>query len=277
MLVDGKSMEDCLKDHPDYRDELRPLLDVAVNTRRAVASIEARPEFKARLRYELNSAFNTSTAPRRSIFKWQAQWATAAVSFCLVLILSGGGVVAAASNSMPDDTLYGVKRATEQVQLFFTFSEQGKAELYAELVDKRVNEIINMAAENNAEAVKKTNSIMRDQLSMLAGTEVWSPPENSSQTAGGTLTDITIASTATCTCTKAFDNGEGDFSLSPEATSSPGGINSDLMQTLMYSSSNNLEAINNAMGNASGDVLQALMETLKILNNGYNTAINNIS
>jgi hypothetical protein len=93
---------------------------------------------------------------------------TMATSLVLVLLLSGGGIVAASGSSMPDSPLYSVKLASEQARLFFTFSDEGKAELYTRLVDERVDEIIKMASENNAEAVKKSTNIMRDQLSMLA-------------------------------------------------------------------------------------------------------------
>jgi hypothetical protein len=167
ILVKGESEEQCLADYPQYSEELKALLNMSLQTRKAINSIEARPDFKAALKYRLISSMNTATAPKHSSFKLGLQWAPMALSLCIVLLLSGGGTVAAASNSMPSDALYNVKLASEQVQLFFTFDAAGKSNLYSEFVDERVNEIVAMASASNVEAMEKSSGIMQNQLALM--------------------------------------------------------------------------------------------------------------
>ncbi len=63
----------------------------------------------------------------------------------IVLLVGGGGTVAAANDSMPDEPLYPVKLSTEAVRLVFTLSAMGKAAMYVQLADERIEEIEAMA------------------------------------------------------------------------------------------------------------------------------------
>jgi len=144
LLTKGETIEQCLESYPEQADELKPLLQTVLATKKA-AAIEPRPEFKARARYQFLSALQAMEAKRsRPFLGWQPRWATAVITV-LILLLVGGSTVAAASNSMPDKPLYPVKLATEQVQLALTPSDIGKAQLLAKLADKRVAEIVYLA------------------------------------------------------------------------------------------------------------------------------------
>lgn len=183
MLVNGETVEQCLQSFPQHAEELKPLLETAVAAGQASA-IQPRPEFRDRARYQLLSALRDMEQKRsRSFFSWgwQPRWATAAVTIVLVLLLSSGGTVAAASGSMPDETLYPVKLATEQARLTFTFSELGKAELYAELADQRVDEIVYLAEENKPEQIEQTADRLNKHL--LAMVTLSSPEEEAYETA----------------------------------------------------------------------------------------------
>jgi len=168
LLVKGETLEQCLVSYPEQAGELGPLLQTALATKKALA-IQPRPEFKARARYQFGSALR-EVRPRRRFFflGWQPRWATA-VAAVLILLLGGGSTVAAAGNSMPDDLLYPVKLATEQVQLALTFSNMGRAELHAELADRRVAEIIYMADKGDAQQVEVIARRLDNHLVMLAG------------------------------------------------------------------------------------------------------------
>jgi hypothetical protein len=121
-----------------------------------VSAIEPRPEFKAQARYQLQSALRAAETKKRPFFwTWWPRWATA-VAMALVLLVAGGGTVAAASGSMPDSPLYPVKLASEQVQLTLTTSSLGKAELQIRLADKRVAEIIYLADKGNVRQIERT-------------------------------------------------------------------------------------------------------------------------
>ena len=149
IVLGGETLEQCLARYPEQAAELKPLLETVLAVKKASA-VEPRPEFKARARYQFRSALQEKAAPqRRPFFGWLPRWATA-LSIVIVMLLAGGGTVAAASNSMPDSFLNPVKLATEHVQLAFTTSDVGRAQLCAGFADRRVDEIIYMAEKGDA-------------------------------------------------------------------------------------------------------------------------------
>ena len=167
LLVKGKTIEQCLQSYPEQADELEPLLHIALATKKA-SVIQPRPEFRAKARYQFRSALQEIEPKRRySLFGWQSRWATV-VTVVLVLLLAGGSTVAAAGNSMPDNPLYPVKLATEQVRLTLTPSALGKVELYARLADKRVAEIICMANKGKPEQVERAAQRLNSHLVRVA-------------------------------------------------------------------------------------------------------------
>jgi len=54
------------------------------------------------------------------------------------------GTVAASADSLPHSPLYSVKRTSERVQLFLTFSPGGKAHLHLFFAERRLNETIEL-------------------------------------------------------------------------------------------------------------------------------------
>jgi len=167
LLARGEKLEQCLASYPEQAAELKPLLETVLMTKQASA-IEPRPEFKARARYLFNSAIQ-ETEPKRkfSFFSWWPSWVTV-MAIVLVLVLAGGGTVAAASGSMPDEPLYPVKIASEQTQLLFTPSALSKAELYANLVDKRISEIIYVANKGDAGQIELATQRLNNYLTRIA-------------------------------------------------------------------------------------------------------------
>lgn len=167
LLVKGETIEQCLASYPEQATELEPLLQTALAAKK-VSTIQPRPEFRARARYQFRSALRELETKRGfRFFSWQPRWATA-VAIVLILLLAGGGTVAAAGNSMPDGTLYPVKLATEQVRLKLTPSNLGKAQLYASFANKRVLEIARMAKEGKPELVERTTRRLDTYLVMIA-------------------------------------------------------------------------------------------------------------
>jgi len=173
LLVNGETIEQCLRSYPEHATELEPLLQTAMATKEASA-IRPRPEFRERARYQFRSALQGVKPKRRFFFGWQPQWATAVI-VVLVLLLASGGTVAAAGNSMPDNPLYPVKLATEQVRLTLTPSALGKAELYVNLVNKRVAEIVYMANKGKPEQVERATQRLNAYLMRVAS--LAAPPE----------------------------------------------------------------------------------------------------
>jgi len=169
LLVKGETTEQCLQRYPEYADELKPLLATALSINK-LSAVEPRPEFRDRARHQFYSALQKAELKKsRPLFgwAWQPRWAVT-VAIALFLVLAGGGTVVASGNSMPDEPLYTVKLATEQVQLFFTRSTVSRAELYAKLADKRVAEIVSMADENKPAQIAQATERLDTYLTKIA-------------------------------------------------------------------------------------------------------------
>ena len=148
-LLRGESVEECLQRHPEQAAELEPLLRVAAAARKTSSTVEPRPEFKARTRYEIQSRLHSkdrkAEAKRTSMVGWIPRWAVVTACLALVLVFAGTGTVAASIDSVPGDTLYSVKMATEQVQWKLTFSQKAKARLQARFAERRAWEMAQLA------------------------------------------------------------------------------------------------------------------------------------
>ena len=166
-LMQGENIESCLAQYPEHAAELEPLLKTALETR-AVADIKPRPEFREQAGIEFQKAIAEMPAKApRSPFRWRLRWVIPVAVF-LVLFSGGAGTVIAATNALPDSPLYGIKLAVESVQLAFTFSEEGKAELYTQFVNNRVEEIVKMAEEGKYDQVERATAEMNVQLLAMA-------------------------------------------------------------------------------------------------------------
>jgi hypothetical protein len=176
-VIKGEDIEACLARHPEHAAELEPLLRTALETKMA-AAIKPRPEFRQRAGYEFQAAIREMPSKgHRSSFRWQLRWVVP-VAIIVVLLTAGTGTVFTATNSLPDSPLYQVKLATEAVQLVFTPSAEGKAELYARFIDYRVEEISKMAEKSNVDQIEIVNQIekvterMNSQLLAVATLEL---------------------------------------------------------------------------------------------------------
>jgi len=168
ILVKGETIEQCLASYPEQAAELKPLLKTALLTEK-VSALQPRPEFRARARYQFQTAIQEMTAKKsRRFFIWQPRWATAVITTITAFVLVGSGTVATASNSMPDQRLYPVKLATERARLALTPSALGKAELYLRLTDKRIAEVVYMANKGKPAPVEQVAQRLNTHLAMMA-------------------------------------------------------------------------------------------------------------
>jgi len=168
ILIEGETVEQCLESYPALRDELEPLLLISVDTKAAFATAPL-PEFKERARYQYHRMLAESKPKRRlPLLGMRPRWAMV-VSIFLVILLAGSGTVAAADSSMPDSPLYSIKLLSEQVRIRFISSDIDKAEIYAKLADKRVNELVYMAGKDNPALLLKVTERLRQHLTFMAG------------------------------------------------------------------------------------------------------------
>ncbi len=171
-LLRGESLEQCLQRYPEQSAQLEPLLRVAAAASRA-ASVEPRPEFKAQLRYQIQSHLGArkqkAQSKRLSFFGWVPRWAAVAASVLLIVLVAGTGTVAASVNSLPGDPLYSVKLATEEVQLAFTFSDTAKTELLAKFAGRRAEEMARIAEKGDPQKVQELSTRLEGVLGRIEG------------------------------------------------------------------------------------------------------------
>ncbi|HEY90667.1 MAG TPA: hypothetical protein G4O07_02430, partial [Dehalococcoidia bacterium] len=174
ILTGEETLQQCLDRYPDYAAELEPLLRTAVATRE-LQSIEPDSEFRARARYQLRLEMDRIPSGRwQSILKWrpslklQPRWVVTIV-VVLALVLGGGTTVLAAESSMPGSPLYPVKLATENVRLTFSSSDVARAELYATLADRRIEEITYAIEKGKTKYIRKVTERLNKHLEMISG------------------------------------------------------------------------------------------------------------
>jgi hypothetical protein len=124
---------------PGFREELRAQL-IAVTPRLVAEGVTAgRPSRTAR-------EPQRATAPRVPLRRPAAVMGTLLLLF--VLLLAGG--VWMSSNTLPGDSLYGLKRASENVQLSLTGGDGARGRQYLALAKKRANEVSGLLGRTSA-------------------------------------------------------------------------------------------------------------------------------
>ena len=170
-VLRGESVEECLQRHPEQAAELEPLLRVAAAARKTSSTVEPRPEFKARTRYEIQSRLHSkdrkAEAKRTSMVGWIPRWAVVTACLALVLVFAGTGTVAASTDSVPGDTLYSVKMATEQVQWKLTFSQKAKARLQARFAERRAWEMAELARKGRTGQIESLSTRFTAHLAKI--------------------------------------------------------------------------------------------------------------
>jgi uncharacterized membrane protein YgcG len=162
-IEQGVDIETVLFRYPDLTDELRPILETAVNARNM--SIPApSPEVVRRNRAKvLQRAAEMREGKARSASRrfWFASLRRVAVTLIVVtaLFVSGTGLVRAASTTIPGDNLYPVKRTWEDVLLLFTFNMQQRDALEVEHENERLSELKELFAEKRSAEVEFAGTV----------------------------------------------------------------------------------------------------------------------
>jgi hypothetical protein len=272
LFIRGESIEDCLAAYPQQADNLKPLLQTAL-TIKNTAAIEPRPEFKARARYQFHTALQEMAPKKNRFFSiWRFRWATALITI-LVILTASGGLVAAAGTSMPDDFLYPVKLAVEQLQLKLTPSDLGKANLYAKFADRRVTEIIHMAQEGNASLAEATTQRLYNQLAMIV-TLVSVEDQDQRQEQGNMSFNETVQPP---NVTYPVSSAELDDTKSTTDTHYQDKGRAELEGFLQQNANENSSELRDLLVTAPEAVKPVLLQAIAILEAGYENALNAIS
>jgi hypothetical protein len=139
----GVTIASCIQRYPEFT-ELGTLLRFAAALHE-LPKIALTTASKEKLRQQMLSRFDARPVNKpalrsnRQLIRWLRP--AIAVAFTLIVIFSSGvSLIQAASSAIPGDTLYGVKRAVEDVQLSLADSQSRVGTLEA-MANTRLNEI----------------------------------------------------------------------------------------------------------------------------------------
>jgi hypothetical protein len=143
-----RTLDECLQTYPQYAEQLKPLLMAGLMTTRlkspqlSQSSVDA---LEMRLRAQMKQQ---RRVPRRRSGLTYGLTRLAAVLVVALLIAfgSGAGLVAASSNSLPGDPLYGIKRLWEAIILALSPLTGPQDLLWQHIAETRLDEIERLAA-----------------------------------------------------------------------------------------------------------------------------------
>lgn len=141
----GSTFDEYLVGHPDHSAALVELLPIALALRSAPA-VAPSPEFRANARRRLVarlSARSVSAAPRRSLAPALVLRRPALIMVLIVAVVAmlGSGIVAASAASLPNDLLYPVKMAVEELRLSLSPDSLNRSNLHLAFAAQRLDEI----------------------------------------------------------------------------------------------------------------------------------------
>lgn len=179
-LQAGESVEAILRDFPEDAARLAPLLQAVAVLRRQEP--ERMPEAaRTAALQRMRAAFAGQSPPPRSSWIttiWGAGQRTAfRLALMLLFVVTLGAGVARAQSSLPGDTLYPVKRASEQVRLQLARSPASRAALFLDLAARRVDEAVRLQAEGRPPDAASLRELAQDYDLALAALAQVAPAE----------------------------------------------------------------------------------------------------
>jgi uncharacterized membrane protein YgcG len=159
----GRStLAECLEKYPSRRQELEPLLKLALNIKSPPAfqlDKSYKQEAKAQLLRQIRSTKQKNPQAWKDIFSFglppQLTWAKLALAVfvgIIVVSLLGGGTAFAAQSSLPGELLYSIKTGSEDLRLWTAGSDADKANLDLEFARTRLDEL-NTLSERNSDKI----------------------------------------------------------------------------------------------------------------------------
>lgn len=173
-LNHGATLENVLACHPEHRAELERLLQTA-RTLQAAPAVAASPSFKKLARTRLLRKLTSRESKRFSLIDLlrplQRQGALSfALALVLILVITGGTVIAS-GNSLPGDSLYGVKRGVENMRAAVSPNDPA---LHLEFANQRLIEARTQLQMGKMEGAAQSLKEYENELK-LAKTQITSP------------------------------------------------------------------------------------------------------
>ncbi len=260
----NKDVDDCLKKYPEHADELKPLLNTVAASREA-AQIYPRREFKARARYEFYAAVDDMASQKKfTWFSLTSKWIQVTVSAAIGLLITGTGVLAASSGSLPGQPLYNVKIFSEQVQTSFVTSDAARIELHSNFASNRVGEIVALSEAGDYNLIPQTTQRLNASLMNMSGSE------RGFQNLGLALTvvDNQPGIVSTPPVEDAREIGPDNFAVHTE--------DNELTVNLKRKAMDGYNALAKEFNDAPENLKPALEEALVVFIQGYQAIIENV-
>jgi hypothetical protein len=169
MSTRDETVERCLQCYPQHAGQLAPLVRAAdriQKTSHPALSVSATKAIKRRLLKRAKEIRQSRAKPSLWSLPFSLRpLATVAAALIVVVALiltGGGGIVYASTDSLPGSPLYGVKRVTEQVQLFLAPVGAGRAELHIKFAQRRLEEV-QALAETKGKVAEETLAAMTEE------------------------------------------------------------------------------------------------------------------
>ncbi len=154
------SIEDCLGRYPSVRGQLEPLLRVALEIREP-QDVKPSHSFKMKARVRLMDQirgrptgigwpwrrFDNQMKPFAYVKRFSMSMAGVILAIVLAVFGLGAGTAYASQASLPGDTLYQIKLATEQAGMMLVGDDVARAERALSFANKRVREMEALAEE----------------------------------------------------------------------------------------------------------------------------------
>jgi hypothetical protein len=178
------SVEDCLDRYPSMRGRLEPLLRIAVAIPEP-RDVKPSPAFKLKARVWLMDQIHGGQGARRGswlrhegritpvpyIKRLSTSMATVILAVVLAVSALGVGTAYASQSSLPGDTLYPLKLATEQAGMILSPDGAARAERALSFANKRMREIEALAQKGRPQdlelAVDQYGYALNMTLSMI--------------------------------------------------------------------------------------------------------------
>lgn len=183
-IEQGKAtIEESLREYPELRVELEPLLGLAQDLRslpkvRAPESLRTskRPVFTPWYPEPIDLQAQRRSGPTsRLVALWGVPLARLAAGIALVFLLLGGAAVASAG-SLPEEPLYPLKLAMEELRLAITPNPEARAELEMRFAERRLEEVESAARQGRVEALQRGLALYEERVASAVTRVELAPP-----------------------------------------------------------------------------------------------------
>lgn len=181
-IDNGADIETVLFRYPEFAEDLRPILETSVAAKHiAVPNPSSEVIRRNRAKVLQHGAQLREAKAVPSYRSWTVPLRRALVTLAVIaaLFISSTNLVRAASNTLPGDNLYPVKRTWEDVLVLFTFDIQARTALEIEHENERLDEVQELFAQGRSVEVDFAGTITRQDAGLwrVAGLRVVISPQ----------------------------------------------------------------------------------------------------